>query len=55
MGDAIFSELESESIEIIREVAATAAKPSCFAQGLFAAMNIANLLRVDLDTHSLRA
>src|SRR6266478_6637480 len=27
MGDAIFSELESESIEIIREVAATAAKP----------------------------
>ena len=27
MSDAIFSELESESIEIIREVAATAAKP----------------------------
>ena len=27
MGNAIFSELESESIEIIREVAATAAKP----------------------------
>ena len=27
MDDAIFSELESESIEIIREVAATATKP----------------------------
>ncbi|MET0584936.1 MAG: phosphoadenosine phosphosulfate reductase family protein, partial [Candidatus Binatia bacterium] len=27
MSDDIFSELESESIEIIREVAATAAKP----------------------------
>ena len=27
MSDGIFSELESESIEIIREVAATAAKP----------------------------
>ena len=27
MNGAIFSELESESIEIIREVAATAAKP----------------------------
>jgi sulfate adenylyltransferase subunit 2 len=27
MGDVVFSELESESIEIIREVAATAAKP----------------------------
>ena len=30
MGDAIFSELESESIEIIREVAATAAKPVAY-------------------------
>ena len=27
MSDTMFSDLESESIEIIREVAATAAKP----------------------------